>query len=321
VVYEADESLWAVSMNGGPVTLLATGGEPDGRLGGPAFTADGQSVVYWHDPPTGTGALALNVVPVAGGEPVVLTPSYLEPGRYEVRGSRVFFEAYLPANSQTELQVVSVEGGVPVRIHEPLADDVFDFLVSPDGGRVVFRAEAYKNGQVDLLVLDMEPDADGDGILSNCDVCPTVADPAQTDADDDGFGNACDCRGEDPSIYPGAPEVNDGKDNQCPGESGYLLIDETSSASGFFDPSNRDAYAWPPQPGATAYEVVRSDDAGFLAGCRTFESEQPAVVDPERPRTGETYFYLNRALAPFAGSWGRASDGVERLPSCAQDGG
>jgi hypothetical protein len=38
-------------------------------------------------------------------------------------------------------------------------------------------------------------DADGDGVCDGHDVCPAVADPAQTDADGDGRGDACDlCR-------------------------------------------------------------------------------------------------------------------------------
>ncbi len=35
-------------------------------------------------------------------------------------------------------------------------------------------------------------DFDGDGVLNGTDVCPLVADVAQTDTDDDGEGNACD---------------------------------------------------------------------------------------------------------------------------------
>ena len=35
-------------------------------------------------------------------------------------------------------------------------------------------------------------DWDGDGILDNCDVCPSIPDPAQGDLDGDGVGDACD---------------------------------------------------------------------------------------------------------------------------------
>jgi hypothetical protein len=36
-------------------------------------------------------------------------------------------------------------------------------------------------------------DSDSDGELETCDNCDVVANAAQTDADSDGFGNACDC--------------------------------------------------------------------------------------------------------------------------------
>ena len=46
-------------------------------------------------------------------------------------------------------------------------------------------------------------DPDGDGIASDCDVCPTVSDPDQEDADDDGVGDACDpCPNSLPDVTP-----------------------------------------------------------------------------------------------------------------------
>lgn len=46
------------------------------------------------------------------------------------------------------------------------------------------------------------------------------------DLDGDGWKSRKDCDDLDPDVYPGAPELCDGKDNQCPRDAGYGLIDE-----------------------------------------------------------------------------------------------
>lgn len=39
---------------------------------------------------------------------------------------------------------------------------------------------------------DCEADADGDGVIDACDICPAAANPNQEDADGDGLGDACE---------------------------------------------------------------------------------------------------------------------------------
>jgi hypothetical protein len=59
-------------------------------------------------------------------------------------------------------------------------------------------------------------DQDGDGSSNGFDNCPAVFNPTQADSDGVTYGDACDCAPLDGYVYPGAPEVNDGVDNQCP---------------------------------------------------------------------------------------------------------
>ena len=67
------------------------------------------------------------------------------------------------------------------------------------------------------------------------------------DTDGDGYGNPIcdmctypelDCNNTDADVYPGAPELCDGVDNQCPGDAGYGEVDEGCMAgipAGCFD--------------------------------------------------------------------------------------
>ena len=70
-------------------------------------------------------------------------------------------------------------------------------------------------------------DADGHGlgdpsaILSACTAPPGYA------------ADSSDCNDADPAIYPSAPEVNDGMDNQCPDDRGYGAINEVSPTATF----------------------------------------------------------------------------------------
>lgn len=75
--------------------------------------------------------------------------------------------------------------------------------------------------------------------------------------------------------------------------------------------------AWTAQPGATGYEIARSDTPAFAAGCTVWTTADPSTTDAAVPAPGAVYHYLVRALAPNPGSWGVDSAGTERTVVCA----
>jgi hypothetical protein len=78
----------------------------------------------------------------------------------------------------------------------------------------------------------VDVDEDKDCIADSVDNCPGLENRPQADMDDDGIGDECDpdkdgdgvanegdCGPEDSWVYPGAPDLCDGKDNDCDGET------------------------------------------------------------------------------------------------------
>jgi hypothetical protein len=164
-------------------------------------------------------------------------------------------------------------------------------------------------------ILGTQADSDGDTVGNPCDNCPELANEMQIDTDLDGAGDVCDCAPLDSRRYPAAVEINDGIDNQCPGAQGSGLVDEIVAQSGFRNLSDRNEFSWFAQPGGTAYEVARSDQPDFSAGCWLNTTSLNYWVDTEVPADGAVFHYLVRAVSPNAGSWGTNHLGVERA-SC-----
>jgi hypothetical protein len=161
-----------------------------------------------------------------------------------------------------------------------------------------------------------QDDIDGDGVGDSCDNCAGASNPDQADSDLDGHGPPCDCDDSSGTVHPGAPEVNDGLDNQCPGDEGFGVIDEILDGAGFNDPGDLERFSWPEQSGATSYEAARSDSATFSAGCTKITTTEPYWIDAAVPPESSRFHYLVRVLDPFAGSWGLDSAGSERASVC-----
>ena len=149
------------------------------------------------------------------------------------------------------------------------------------------------------------------GTLSDCKVChttnPTGAGPhgiyakgeVVTDKDSDGYNSDVDCNDNDNTVYPGAPELCDSKDNNCDGQ-----IDEGISNTYYKDADN-DGYSngarytgcTPPNDYKTAADLIqtsgdcndsRSDiHPGATEVCDNVDNNCNGEVDEG---IGETYY-------------------------------
>ena len=122
-----------------------------------------------------------------------------------------------------------------------LQANTVDHSADPDGDGYT-NLEEFQNG-TDPCVSDCA-DADGDGFGPGCLAGPDCddADPdnwiscaACADDDGDAYFSGCDayttrsgpdCEDHAAGIFPGAPELCDCIDNQCPGDAGYGVVDE-----------------------------------------------------------------------------------------------
>jgi N-acetylneuraminic acid mutarotase len=136
---------------------------------------------------------------------------------------------------------------------------------------------------------------------------------ASLDLDEDGYCSPADCDESNASVHNDAPEINDGIDNQCPGDIGFGAVDEIS---GGFNFAGDGWISWPAQEGATQYQLARSAAADFSVDCVIEATANTGYDISSIPDPGTCRHYLVRAQAPNQGSWGLRSDGTERSLDC-----
>ena len=130
-------------------------------------------------------------------------------------------------------------------------------------------------------------DLDDDSILNQADNCPTNANTNQANFDGDSLGDACDsdddndgsadvadCQPKDATVYPGAVEVPDGKDNNCNGsiDEGTALVppnDLRKVDSGCCNTWGK--FEWTPTPFNDGYEIHM--EGYFGGGCLSDHSD------------------------------------------------
>jgi hypothetical protein len=199
----------------------------------------------------------------------------------------------------------------------------------PSAPSDTFQANGHWNRKVLTVIPSLRLVAVWKGPLAEPDTFPAAMDanlallmdavlpPDCSDEDSDTFCIQHDCNDSDVSVFPGAPEIQDGTDNQCPGDEGFGLVDEMMGSMVAADLEGEHSLCWQPQPGANGYEIVRSNSPQFASDCFFWADPDTCTAILDDPSVGEVHFYLVRALD--AGSWGQSDPAVERDPvsSCA----
>ena len=130
-------------------------------------------------------------------------------------------------------------------------------------------------------------DRDGDGVLSNADNCPNVANPDQADRDFDGFGDVCDpCPGRNgPQPDADGDGVGDPCDN-CPGlrNADQRNTDGDLRGDACDDDDDNDDVADAGEPALGTDPLKRDTDEGGVADGREVENR----TDPRNPRDDGT---------------------------------
>ncbi|MEZ5405032.1 MAG: hypothetical protein R3F23_02300 [Verrucomicrobiia bacterium] len=167
--------LFSIPITGGILTQLSGSLVPGGNVSSFQVTPNGEQVVYVADAIT-DNVFELFHVSIEGGAVKKLNQSLVANGNVADHlitpdGSRVVYVADALVNDVFELFSVPIEGGEIVKLNQNLVlgGDVSsgDIVITPDGSRVVYLADAIVNDQFELFSV---PVAGGSPVRLNQDL-------------------------------------------------------------------------------------------------------------------------------------------------------
>ncbi len=231
-----------------------------------------------------TGLLGLDLT-------IAYDPAVLAPVGVTTTNFTSGFEVNSRVTAPGRLEI-SLFGTIALTGGGTLVDVTWSVLGAAPGATPLDLAAAEVNEGALLVTLD-------DGVF-------TIA----PDGDGDGWAVCVDCNDANAHVYPGAPEICDGIDNQCPGDPGYGVVDDVPAPTGTPALSVTRSGAtihlsWTGVAGATGYDVVRGlsapvlvagDFATAVDACVANDLAATTTSDAALPPAGEIYWYAVRAM-------------------------
>jgi subtilisin family serine protease len=167
-------------------------------------SVDGTSTPYWSFPcESGTGGADGNLICVGASTTSEGRASFSNYGDEEVDvfapGSQIYAtqlgggDVYLSGTSMATPMVAGV-AALLVDVDPTLTGAHLKQLLMTGDAKPAYTSVSVtgKRANASLAISSIGADLDGDGVTGGSDNCPAVANPAQTDSDNDGVGDACD---------------------------------------------------------------------------------------------------------------------------------